>query len=126
MLDYCQKQNIFLTAYSPLGSSDAAKMLSKSNNPTLLEHPDIMTIANENNCSPAQVLIKWAIERGTSVIPKSVNPDRIKQNFDAAKVALSTENMDLINRLDLNFRFVDGTFWVMKGAPYTLENLWNE
>ncbi|MCH2022607.1 MAG: aldo/keto reductase [Saprospiraceae bacterium] len=126
MLDFCNEHNIFLTAYSPLGTSEADKIMANKKETTLLKHPDIIHVASQYNCTPAQVLIQWAIARGTSVIPKSVNPERIKQNFEAALVCLSEEDMNTINQLDLNLRFVDGTFWVMEGAPYTLENLWDE
>ena len=126
MLEYCHSENIHLTAYSPLGSSAAAKMLADKKEPTLLEHPTINRIAEHHGCTAAQVLIKWAIDRGNSVIPKSVNPERIKQNFESTNVALTETDMADLEQLDLNFRFVDGSFWVMEGSPYTLENLWNE
>ena len=50
--------------------------------------------------SSAQVLIRWAIQRGTSVIPKSVNAVRLQQNFDAATISLSVEDMEKIATLE--------------------------
>ena len=47
-----------------------------------------------------EALIKWAIQRGTSVIPKSSNPNRLKENFEAQNIELSTEEMEKINTLD--------------------------
>ena len=85
----------------------------------------IAAIANKHGISPAQVLIGWAIHRGTAVIPKSVNPARIEQNLAAADVSLSAEDMDEIAALDHNRRYVDGTFWVVEGGPYTVANLWD-
>ena len=93
---------------------------------SLLKHPQINNIAENHQASPAQVLIKWAIQRGTAVIPKSVNAERLQQNFDALKINLSSAEMQLIKVLDIHFRFVDGTFWTREEGPYTLENLWDE
>ncbi|MFH1321996.1 MAG: aldo/keto reductase [Bacteroidota bacterium] len=126
MLGYCQNENIHLTAYSPLGSRDRIPEFKGENEPGLLEHPVIIGIAKNRKCSPAQVLIKWAMERGTAVIPKSVNPERLKQNFDAIKICLSESDLIEIADIDIYFRFIDGTFWTMEGAPYTLSNIWDE
>lgn len=125
MLDFCQKNNIVLTAYSPLGSSDRPDSLKAEDEPVLLENKTIASIAEHHGITPAQVLISWAIHRGTAVIPKSVNPDRIKQNLAAADVSLTEEDMKTIAALDLNRRYVDGTFWQIEGGPYTLSALWD-
>lgn len=123
MLKYCDENNIVLTAYAPLGSKGRE---IKEEEPDLLTNPVISEIAKEHNCTTAQVLIRWAIERGTSTIPKSTNPDRLKQNFAAINVSLTTENMKAINALDQHCRFFHGKFWEMEGAPYTVANLWDE
>lgn len=126
MLNYCQKAGIQLTAYSPLGSKDRAEALRSANEPSLLENPTIIDIANNHNCTPAQVLIKWALQRGTVVIPKSVNPKRLKENFEAQNITLSTEAMEQISTLDKHFRFVSGAFWEVEGSDYTVADLWDE
>lgn len=126
MLDYCKKENIQLTAYSPLGSKDRAAALRSANEPSLLENPTILDIASSHNCTPAQVLIKWALQRGTAVIPKSVNPKRLKENFEAQNINLSSEAMEKISTLDKHFRFVNGAFWAVEGSGYTVANLWDE
>jgi alcohol dehydrogenase (NADP+) len=112
--------------YSPLGSKDRNPAFKGLNEPSLLENPEIMSIANDHGCSPGQVLIKWAIQRGTIVIPKSVNPGRINQNFDAASLELSSDAMSRINAMDRHFRYIDGSIWAMPGSPYTVESLWDE
>lgn len=126
MLDYCKGENIFLTAYSPLGSKDRIPAFKGENEPNLFENPVIVEIANKHHATPAQVLINWAINRGISVIPKSVNPGRLKQNFEAENIVLSTEDMDHIAKLDRHYRFINGGFWAMEGSSYTVENLWDE
>lgn len=126
LLAFGQANNIFHTAYSPLGSSDRPSSLKAENEPILLEDPAIADIATQHNATPAQVLISWAIHRGTSVIPKSVNPERIQQNLAAADIALTDEDMAAIAALDRHRRYVDGSIWVVDGGPYTLANLWDE
>jgi alcohol dehydrogenase (NADP+) len=126
MLAFGIENHMYLTAYSPLGSLDRPKELKAENEPVLLEDDVIKAIAENHQVSPAQVLIAWAIHRGTSVIPKSVNVDRLKQNFEAATLELSGDDMKRINSLDKHRRYVDGSFWTPEGSPYTMETLWDE
>jgi alcohol dehydrogenase (NADP+) len=115
---------VHLTAYSPLGSLDRPDSLKDEDEPVLLEDPVIAGIAEKHGATPAQVLIRWAIERGTAVIPKSVNPGRIAENFAATQVPLTDEDMNQIAALDRGQRYVDGTLWTMEGSPYSLADLW--
>ncbi len=125
MLDFCKENNIHLTGYSPLGSSDRPASLKAENEPVLLENATIASIAESHGATPAQVLISWALHRGTAVIPKSVNPERIKQNLAAAELSLTADDMQAIAALDLHRRYVDGTFWQVEGGPYTTAALWD-
>lgn len=125
MLEYCHEHQIGLTAYSPLGSRDRPAAIKKDVEPDLFKNEVIAEVAKTHSCSPAQVLIAWAINRGTAVIPKSVNSERLRQNLDAASIELASQEMEAIAQLDKNYRFIDGTFWVMEGNTYTLENLWD-
>lgn len=126
MLAFCQQQGIHLTAYSPLGSFDRPAGLKAEDEPVLLEEPVICEIADHHGASPAQVLISWALHRNTVVIPKSVNPERLKQNLAAAELSLSDADMDAISALDKHRRYVDGGFWAQPGSDYTMANLWDE
>jgi alcohol dehydrogenase (NADP+) len=125
MLDFCGQNSVLLTAYSPLGSADRPAGLKAEDEPVLLADPAIVSIAERRGISPAQVLIAWAIGRGTAVIPKSVNPERIRQNLAAAEVALTAAEMQEIAALDRDRRYVNGKFWTMPGSPYTIESLWD-
>lgn len=126
LYSYCQAQGIGLTAYSPLGSTDRPERLKKEDDPNLLTHPVILQIAEQHGCTAAQVLLAWGMARQVAVIPKSVRPERLKINLDAQYLALSAENMEAIATLDLHFRFINGRTWAMPGAPYKIEDIWDE
>lgn len=128
MVDYCRANRVLLTAYSPLGSADRPAALKKADEPSLLGHPVIRSIADKQRCTPGQVLLAWGLARGTLVIPKSVNPERLRENLAAADLYLSLDARDLaaIGELDLGYRFVDGAFFQTPGSPYSVAGLWGE
>lgn len=117
--------DVVLTAYSPLGSKARPQSLKSEDEPVLLEDEMIAEIAREHDATPAQVLIAWAIQRGTVVIPKSTNPKRIEENLKGASLELSASAMERIAKLDKHRRYVDGAFWSRGGGPYTVEALWD-
>ena len=88
------------------------------------QDPTITAIAQRRGITPAQVLLRWALQRGTAVIPKSVNPGRLAENLMAAEGDLAAEDMEAIAGLERGHRFIDGSIWVKEGGPYTLESLW--
>lgn len=126
MVEFCKSNSIYLTGYAPLGSSDRPARLKVDNEPVVLSDPVILEIAGRNGITPAQVLLSWAVHRGTSVIPKSVKKERLKENLDAAKLSLSEQDLLDIIALDKHRRYISGTFWAVEGGPYTLENIWDE
>ena len=75
LLDYCRKNGIVLQAFAALGHSSE---------PKLLEDPVITAIAKRVNKTPAQVLLAWAIQRGTALLTTSKTPSRIKENFEVS------------------------------------------
>jgi 2,5-diketo-D-gluconate reductase A len=75
-------------AWSPLGRG------------RLLEHPTITGVADEHRKTPAQVIIRWHLQIGNIVIPKSVNPERIASNFDVFDFELSDDDVTSISSLD--------------------------
>lgn len=125
LLDYCGEHGVHVTAYSPLGSPDRPDSMKAEAEPVLLEEPVVRDVAARNQATPGQVLIAWALGRGTSVIPKSVNPDRLRENFAARELDLSEADMAALDALDRGRRYVTGEFWVREGGPYTLANLWD-
>jgi len=75
LLDYCKEHGIVLQAFAALGHSSE---------PKLLENPVITAIAKRVNKTPAQVLLAWAIQRGTAPLTTSKNPSRIQENFEVS------------------------------------------
>merc|ERR1712127_902832 len=76
LLAACAALGTHVTAYSPLGSPDSSSMIGHGGG-AVMKHPVVMRVAKEAGKTPAQVLIRWAVQRGTSVVPKSVTPSRI-------------------------------------------------
>jgi len=126
LLQFCNDQSIIMTAYSPLGSMDRVETMKAPDEPLLLEYPEIITIAKTNQCSPSQVLLAWAVQRGTSVIPKSTNAGRQKENLEATQINLSDEDMKMITQLERGYRYVKGDFFDLPGADYSVKKLWDE
>jgi 2,5-diketo-D-gluconate reductase A len=65
-----------------------------------MDDPTITEIAAAHGASPAQVMLHWHLQQGRSAIPKSVNPDRIRQNLDVMGFTLSAEDLARIDALD--------------------------
>lgn len=89
---YCDENQIALTSYGPFAKGDVFK------NETLSE------IAKKHKCSISQVVISWANQRNIFMIPKSVNNDRIKQNFESSNVNLDENDMSQIRKLNDGYR----------------------
>ena len=125
LFNFCSDHGILYTAYSPLGSRDRAEALKGQDEPDMFENAVLKGIAEKHSVDPAQILIKWAERRGTAVIPKSVNPARLKAHLDSANIPLSKQDMEAINALDKGYRFLNGKFWEREGGYYTADGLWN-
>ncbi len=126
LMAYCESEQIALTAYSPLGSGDRGEDMRKADEPKMMEMPALISIATAHEVTPAQVMLGWGIQRGTVVIPKSASVSHLRENFQAAEVALTSDEMATIESLNQNYRYVDGTFWEMDGGPYTAASVWDE
>ncbi len=126
LIDFCHAHGIHVTAYSPLGSMDRHESMKKEGEPVPLKSDIIMAIAQKNGMSPAQVLIRWQLQRNIAVIPKSTNPVRLKENLDSLNCELSETDMAEIKSMDQHKRIVDGAFFTVPEKGYTTESLWDE
>lgn len=84
-------------------------------------------IATELGKSAAQILIRWAVQRGTSVVPKSVTAERIRSNIDVISWELSKEQMTKLNSVEAQKRMLVCEFFCGPTSPYkTPAHLWDE
>lgn len=86
----------------------------------------IEEIAGKHGATTSQVVLKWAIQNGVIVVPKSGNPERLAQNLAALECDLDEHDMSRIAHLDKNHRFIPGDEYFLSGSPYTWETLWDE
>lgn len=98
LVNYCLSRNICVTAHTPLGGGAANK--DAWNTPSPLEDPVIIEIAKAKNKSPAQVLLRYNLQRGIVVLPKSIKAHRMAENIDVFDFSLGTEDMENIMKLD--------------------------
>ena len=89
---YCEKLGIACEAWSPLGGTGGK----------ILDEPDLKKIAEKYGKSVAQVILRWDLQRGIIIIPKSTHKARIKANTDLYDFELSANDIKAINNLDLN------------------------
>lgn len=107
LIEYGKKNDMLITACSPLRSSDRPDAMKSDDEPALLENEVIQSIAKKHSATPAQVIIKWAVERDTLVIPKSTNPSRIKENLESAELELDKDDHAKTRNLNIPYRYVD-------------------
>jgi diketogulonate reductase-like aldo/keto reductase len=91
--DFCAKHEIFVEAWSPLQQGGE-----------VLNEEIIQNIAKDHGKSPAQIVLRWHLQNNTIVIPKSVTPARIDENFNVFDFELSANEMEEINKLNRNER----------------------
>lgn len=94
LIDWCSANGIAAEAWSPLGGPAVP----------LLQHPDLLRLAERYHRSPAQIVLRWDIQRGIAVIPKSSHQSRIIENSRIFDFSLTFEDMELIQSLNMNYR----------------------
>jgi len=94
-LDYCNKNNIQLQAYTPL-------LRGKR-----FGDPKLVSVAKKYGKTPAQIILRWAIQQGISSIPKSSNTNRLKENFDIFNFNIDMDDIQLISSFDEQLRIID-------------------
>lgn len=100
LVAYCREKGIAIESWGPL-----AQMKSG-----LLTKPEITQVADKHNKSAAQVVLRWHLQQGLIVIPKSANKDRLRQNFEVTDFELSQEEIDLINTLETGTNYGPNPF----------------
>uniref|UniRef100_A0A672IU14 NADP-dependent oxidoreductase domain-containing protein n=1 Tax=Salarias fasciatus TaxID=181472 RepID=A0A672IU14_SALFA len=106
LLEYCRHKDIVIVGYSPLGTSRDPSWVNLKC-PPLLEDELLTSIAKKHKKTTAQVALRFNVQKGVVVIPKSFNPKRIKENFDIFDFSLSEAEMKDIEGLNKNIRFMN-------------------
>lgn len=94
-----------VTGYSSFGPQSFYELGAAQDVPSLLEHDLVAKVAGEVGKTPAQVLLRWATQRGIAVIPKSNNQQRLEQNLKVTDFDLTAEQLKAISSLNRNLRF---------------------
>jgi aldehyde reductase len=93
LLEFCKQKSIVFLAFAPLGHGIR---------PGPLEDPAVLSVARQANLTPAQVLLAWAIQRGTAVLTTAKTPDRIRENYNISEIPEVA--VDEINRIQIRSR----------------------
>ncbi|MGX5654962.1 aldo/keto reductase [Geodermatophilus nigrescens] len=101
LLDLDAEHGILSQAWSPIGG---ITFYRDGSHGSTLQDPTIGTIAAAHGKTPAQVMLRWHIQQGRQVIPKSVTPSRIRENFDVFDFELTGEQLAAIDALDTGVR----------------------
>jgi len=98
---------IAVTAFSPLAALSYVELDMAGQGDSVLTEPVVQDAASAHGKSPAQIVLRWGVQRGTSIIPKSSNPDRMKENLAITDFSLTASEMSAISGLNANRRFND-------------------
>ena len=109
LLELAKENGIAVTGYSSFGPQSFLELQWEKvqNIDSLLEDPIIVAAAKAHSRTPAQVLLRWATQRGVCVIPKSNNPKRLAENLDVCSFDLTQKELNDISGLNKGFRFND-------------------
>ncbi|GAU95514.1 hypothetical protein RvY_07118 [Ramazzottius varieornatus] len=98
LVDFCKQNWIAVTAYAPIGCPGYTGQ-GQVSNPGLLDEPVLKIISEKYHKTPAQILLRWLIQRDIGVLPKSIHKDRLKENFEVFDFKLNSDDMQKINEL---------------------------
>lgn len=109
LVRYCQSRGIGVQAYSPLGTPG----YKEGNEPNVLEDPILQRIASDHDWTVPQLCLKWALERGTTVVAKSATTSHQQENLSVLKISgnLTDKEMQEIASLDRGYRFFRPEDW---------------
>lgn len=107
LLRYCQSEQIAYTAFSPFGAPSYIPLGMATAQDSVMNDPVVLGIAKSVDRTPAQVVLRWGVQRGTAVIPKSSSREHLQENLQLFDFELSEDHMAAINALNRHQRFND-------------------
>ncbi|KAK6779250.1 hypothetical protein RDI58_021434 [Solanum bulbocastanum] len=120
--EFCESNEVHLSAYSPLGSPGTTWLKSD-----VLKQPAVISVAEKLGKTPAQVCLRWGIQMGQSVLPKSTLEARIKENLDVLNWSIPDDLLAKFSEIP-QARLLRGTSFANEthGQYRTLEELWDD
>lgn len=107
LIRLAKNYGIAVTAFSPLGALSYLELNMADKMEAVIDQPVILSAAKRLSKTPAQIVLRWGIQRGCTIIPKSSKVSRLQENFDIFDFELSTQEMREISALNCNRRFND-------------------
>jgi len=107
LLRFCREKDLAVTAFSPLGAPSYVPLGMADSGESILQHPTIAAIAAACRKTPAQVILRWGLQRGTALVPKTSRSQRLRENISILDFELSPAQMKEISALNANRRFND-------------------
>mmetsp|Transcript_77927 Transcript_77927/g.241562 ORF Transcript_77927/g.241562 Transcript_77927/m.241562 type:complete len:354 (+) Transcript_77927:53-1114(+) len=121
LVRYCAHVGVAVTGFSPLGAGSYVALDMATAEDSVLSRPEVLAIAERHSRTPAQVVLRWATQRGYSVVPKSSSSSHLQENLYLFDFELSAEEVATIAALDCGRRFNDpGVFCIGMGAFYPI------
>ena len=107
LVRFCREQGIAVTGFSPLGALSYVPLAMAEQRDSVLDEPAVRAAAARHGKTPAQVVLRWGVQRSTAVIPKTSRLERLSENLAIFDFELSDDEMQAISRLDQRRRFND-------------------
>lgn len=107
LIRFCNEQDIAVTAFSPLGALSYLELGMADSSDSVLQQGCVTSIAGRLGKTPAQVVLRWGIQRGNSIIPKTSRIERLEENATLFDFELNADDMAQISALNRNQRFND-------------------
>ncbi|MBW3600065.1 MAG: aldo/keto reductase [Planctomycetes bacterium] len=107
LLRFCREEGIAVTAFSPLGAPSYVPLGMAKPEESVLEESAVREAARRHGKTPAQIVLRWGVQRGTAVIPKTSRSERLQENIAVFDFELSADELHAISALNRNRRFND-------------------
>jgi D-xylose reductase len=107
LVRFCKDERIAVTAFSPLGALSYFQIGMATEDESVLNQAVVRAAAERHKKSPAQIVLRWGVQRGTAVIPKTSRPERLQENLAIFDFELTADEMKAITSLDRHKRFND-------------------
>ncbi|MFK7992731.1 MAG: aldo/keto reductase [Granulosicoccus sp.] len=107
LMRFCREQDVAVTAFSPLGALSYLELEMADASESVLVQADVVAIAERLGKTPAQVILRWGVQRGNAIIPKTSRVERLIENAALFDFELSAEDMRKIDALNRDQRFND-------------------